>query len=324
MSCPISDDQHSVITTQTASELYTEKVNRWMERLEDITEIDSDSVFEFDAEEMLDQIVTGRVTCTQANTPSHYIDYKSLRFNSKKIPTLPLSPTSVASRSYTRKSILPSIATADSGVESSTEMDWNSPYTDFNSDVLQLYHSPIKALKMHSTLANHNSYNGLDDRTPEYDRLKVSDESDLERPRVIRSYSKFNDHITFESTEKIGDYVGLEVAHQGHCASESTERIDDQVSIEMTDQEDCVPESTQKFGEYIESDAVDQSHCHQVTDDGYLRSDNETYDYFSDEVMIGSHETAESHEIEEEPNYNDYITSSMVNDDCNDIVVVAT
>ena len=53
-----------------------------MERLEDITEIDSDSVFDFGTAEMLDQIVNGRVTCANG-IPSHYIDYKSLRQNNK-------------------------------------------------------------------------------------------------------------------------------------------------------------------------------------------------------------------------------------------------
>ena len=312
MSCPISDDQQSVITTQTASDLYTEKVNRWMERLEDITEMDSDSVFEFDASEMLDQIVTGRVVCTQDITPSHYIDYKSLRHNKRKIPTLS-SPTSVTSRSYARKGMLPSIATADSGVESSNEMDWNGTYT---GDVLQLHHPPVKVTKKQPT---RNSCNGLDHKTPEYDKLKVSNESDqLQRPHII---TELDDQITSKSCEKLGEYVGLEVArHQGHCGYRSTERVDDQGNIEMTDQNDYVPESTQRFGEYIESNAVDQSHCHQVSDDEFLQSDIESCDYFSDEIMTGSHETVR------EPNYNDsgYITNSgMVNDMCNDIVVVA-
>ena len=290
MSCPISDDQHSVITSQTASELYIEKVNRWMERLEDITEIDSDSVFECDASEMLDQIVTGTVTYTQATTPSHYIDYKSLRSNSKKLPTLSSSATSVASRSYARKGMLPSIATADSGVESSNEMDCNG---DYNSDLL--LHQPVKVTKIQPT---HDSCNGLGHKTPEYDKLKVSNETDLQRAHVM---AEFNGQITSKSSERLGEYIGLEVAHQGHCGYGSTESVDDQGSIEMTDQDDYVPELTQKFGECIEPNA-DQSHYHQDTDDEFLQSD---IDYFSDKIITGSHETAR------EPNYNDsgYITN---------------
>jgi len=296
MSCPITDDQRSVITTQTASDLYTEKVHKWMEKLDNITEVDTDSVFNFDEAEMLDQIVNGRVVCTDAAS-SHYIDYKSLRCSDKKIPTLSLSPTSTISRYFTKIGELPSITTADSGVESSAEMEGNIHYIESSCDVLRLPRHPTQTTKLHSTTSHRNLCNSTDHKTPECDdQLNVSNDNKLERPSIIvESDSLFNNQVNYDamkSVEKLDDYIAL-----ANCPPRAAERHDSQEDC----QEDCMVKTAERFGEYI---ASDQGRCdHYVTYEELLNKN-----YSTDEVIAGSHDT------EQEPYYNDsdYITSSML------------
>ena len=301
MSCPITDDQRSVITTQTASDLYIEKVDKWMEKLDDITEIDTNSVFNFDEAEMLDQIVNGRVVCADA-TPSHYIDYKTLRCNNNKIPTVSLSPASTVSRYFTRRGILPSIATADSGVESSAEVEGNTHYIESSSDMLRLPHHPTRTTKLHSTTSNHNLHDSSDRKTPDYDKLNISNDNELERPTVSIETDSLCNNQANHALKSLDDYIAL-----ANSPPRATERVDSQVIVEMTSQEDCVVKATERFGEYIVSDQSRHDQhvaCEELLDEIYS----------ADEVMGGLHDT------DEEPYYSDngYITSSMLSNIRND------
>ena len=333
MSCPISDDQRSVITSQTVSEAYAEKVNKWMEKLEDVTEIDS-NVFEFDPSEMLEQIVNGNVTCKNAAL-SHYIDCKALISDNEILPAGIITPTNISSqpsselsRNRTVNDRLLSVTTADSGVDSSADMDGNVELTD--SDVLNLQYFPTSVKRIQSTVPDHYICNSSDCNTStvpchylcdasdckssDYDKLTVTSSgiNRLQLTRVIESDSEFNDQGNASapiSTKEIGEYIGLETAYQDECLPRSMEEHDKQISVEMANLDHCMLKSTEKHGEYIGLEAVNQSQHHRVSHKELLNFDHENYDNCNDEVIFGSHETKKEYHF----NDNGYVTSSMFN-----------
>ena len=273
MACPISEDQQSVITSRTVGEVYTEKVNRWMENLENISERDSDSaMFQFDdPSEMLEQIVNGTVARKEV-APAHYTDCKTLKPNNefpssgRITSSASLTSPSVISRYITLKGCrLASIAT-DSGMESSAEMDGTSPHVEYSDDDMMHLHYLASAVQ--SEVPDHYMRDDAEYRTSYYDKVQGSsnDINRLQLASVAESDSEFNDQVTNTTPKEVDDYIGLGLTCESDCVLSATEEHDNCVnlpkSMEKSDyQTDCICKS------------VECENCNiAITDQGYSAS----------------------------------------------------
>lgn len=294
MSCPVSVDQWSNVGSQvTSEELYTEKVSRWMEGMEVIDETVSndtnDCAFEFDLPEpsvMLDQIVKGTVEHTNVVTLPDYIDYRSSEFGESGISP----PASEASRKLIVKRGRPLMADSDMGC--STEIDRNSLHTEA-VNTLTVYYPLSEMVETESSVVRAEHYIEYNHyfKRPEHDKLQVTDNVDHtdQQPatRVRDDNTGMDDQVDIivstPTTEKFGNYFGLEVFNQDHCTRSSLT----EASINDTNnQSHTEPMSTENFVDHLGLEAVDQG-CHQSTwSPGNARNDkvritSESHDSYS-------------------------------------------
>jgi len=264
--CPISVGQQSVIGLESRSDMYIEKVNRWMERMDYVTEIypdDSDSVLEscsLGASEILEQIVQGRVTNNANLAPTHFVHNK---INSNNYEAL--SGPTAGSREFSTKYRLQS---SDSGVRSDscqdTEVNVNSDYTRNNSDIFQEdgYQTLVEMMRMQLPLINHDQHE--DKLQANNDRVVLSLTED-----ILVIGDQVDSNSTSETSQGITNYIGSEVftCNQTHYVpslaeqfSNCTENEDHHVpqSTRKVNQDQCVLKSKEKFGGYVGLDIFDQ------------------------------------------------------------------
>ena len=283
----------------TKSELYIEKVTRWMEYVSEEPLDDSDSVLEgcsLGASEMLNQIVEGRAPRNDLLF-GHYTPNES----HDETPSCDIKKR---------------LQSADSGMES----EGNSPCIGPKNDLFQKY-CQINRIKVESILTNHDHFNKLesemldcvglqgtgsnglprlivnnhDNIADGYVGLEVVDESlcalceekcnqfqvEVEKDyHLSKSMQRVNGLVIDQDNQdqcllkltKEFDYVGSKVVDQNQCLPKSTE-IFDYVGLEVVDQDQCLPKST----DHVEVEVIDQNQC--------LSKSTENFDYVGLEVV---------------------------------------
>ena len=210
MSCPVSVGQQSVIVPQNISELCIEKVNRWMEGMQEdsieICSIDNDSAFEFDLLEpskMLEQIVNGRTVMPKNAT----LDYHDIHHQNSGMNDKISLPANMAIRGQ-QGQLLSTTTADDSGVDSKdTEIDRNTLHMELNGDMMQLHPPLLMKLQMITNQSVHSSLDANKQAVKSLSSAEIDDQDSKD------SMPK--------STEKLGNYIGLDVLNQYHYEPKS-------------------------------------------------------------------------------------------------------